>query len=97
MLRFLIFHNIGDGIDDVIIGAPGAAGGAGVAFIIYGSSRTLTSIQLDSLTSSQGKKIFGIKNTNSTYCQTGKSVSGGFDFNRGKFIPIIHPEAYYWI
>eukprot|EP01040_Poterioochromonas_malhamensis_P007730 gene7730-8348_t len=72
----------GDGIDDVIIGAPGAAGGAGVAFIIYGSSRTLTSIQLDSLTSSQGKKIFGIKNTNSTYCQTGKSVSGGFDFNR---------------
>eukprot|EP01040_Poterioochromonas_malhamensis_P007726 gene7726-8344_t len=74
----------GDGIDDVIIGAPGAAGGAGVAFIIYGSSSTMTTIQLSTLTASQGKEIIGIKNTGkeSNYCQTGKSVSGGFDFNR---------------
>lgn len=99
MFRYLIFHNIGDGIDDVIIGAPGAAGGAGVAFIIYGSSSTMTTILLSTLSSSQGKEIIGIKNTGkeSNYCQTGKSVSGGFDFNRGKFIPIINLEAYFRI
>jgi hypothetical protein len=74
----------GDGIDDIILGMPTASGGAGQAVILYGSSGSLTNIQLNSLTAKQGKLFLGIKNKNSYsgYCETGFSVSGGSDFNR---------------
>lgn len=72
-----------DGYDDLAIGAPSAAGGAGGAFIIYGVVNKVN-LQLNSLTASQGKYIIGIKNTNKAngYCQTGSMVGGAFDFNR---------------
>jgi hypothetical protein len=71
-----------DGYDDVIIGANIAAGGAGIAYIIYGGSN-LVNIQTSALTASQGLAIVGIKNTDDSgiYSVTGTSVSGGGDFN----------------
>jgi hypothetical protein len=74
----------GDGIDDIILGMPTAGGGAGQSVILYGSSGSLTNIQLNSLTAKQGKLFLGIKNKNSNsgYCETGFSVSGGSDYNR---------------
>ena len=62
--------------------APYAAGGAGAAYIIFGGA-DLVNILVNSMTSSQGMGIVGIKNTDGSgiYCQTGWTVSGGSDFN----------------
>lgn len=53
-----------------------------MAFVIYGGTN-LVNIQVSSLTASQGEVIVGIKNSDGSgiYCQTGRAVSGGNDFN----------------
>jgi hypothetical protein len=69
----------GDGFGDVIIGAPGANGGAGVSYIIYGK-QTLSSI-ID-VSSVLNKRVVIIEHDNgSINGAIGKSVSSACDIN----------------
>ena len=71
----------GDGIDDVIVGAPRAqitTFGQGESYVVYGkTSGFSTSIDLLSLNASQGFSIIGIDNVD----YSGRSVSNAGDVN----------------
>lgn len=68
----------GDGIDDVIIGAPSANGGAGASYVIFGKSSVFGSLfVLDTLNGGNGFVINGIEAGDSF----GASVSSAGDFN----------------
>ncbi|BDI17513.1 hypothetical protein ANSO36C_33150 [Nostoc cf. commune SO-36] len=73
-----------DGIDDLIIGAPGAAFGAGQSYVVFGSiSAFNASLDLSSLNGSNGFTIKGINGANSDGIpdSSGKSVSTAGDIN----------------
>ncbi|MDX2050548.1 MAG: FG-GAP-like repeat-containing protein, partial [Rickettsiaceae bacterium] len=74
----------GDGYSDMIIGASGYSSYAGRAYVIYGGP-ALASINLGSLTSSQGFTVDGI-NTND---ETGVSVSSAGDINNDGYYDVM--------
>ncbi len=70
----------GDGIDDVIVGAPLAGNGgtrAGEAYVVYGSAGGLSNINLATLTAAQGFSIQG----DAAGDNAGSSVSSAGDVN----------------
>ena len=80
----------GDGIDDYIIGAPGASssnpeeGEAGRAYIIYGSANPPSTIDVSNL-GSMGVEIIGAREGG----HFGASVSGARDFDNDGFDDVI--------
>ena len=85
----------GDGIDDLVIGAPGASPygrlRGGVVYIIYGSSKNVNNIGLSNITSDIGIKILGAKEND----YTGRLVSGAGDVNKDGYDDvIIHAPGY---
>ena len=75
----------GDGIDDVIIGAPGAYFQSGITYVIYGNKTLPDVIHLSNFTAQQGLQIIGDIN----YYFSGWSVSTAGNFSGDKFIDII--------
>ncbi len=74
----------GDKIDDLIIGAPGAALGAGQSYVVFGSTNAFNAtLDLSSLNGSNGFAINGINGVNSDGISdsSGKSVSNAGDVN----------------
>ena len=67
----------GDGLDDVIIGAPYANHQAGISYVIYGNETQPSAIHLTNLISSQGVSIIG----NIPGSLSGWSVSRAGHFN----------------
>ena len=68
----------GDGIADLVVGAPGASGSAGSTYVIFGSTSPWNSpISLSSLNGSNGFVLIG-ENANDG---SGYSVSGAGDIN----------------
>ena len=68
----------GDGLADIVLGAPGADGGAGAAYIIYDPSDALNGeLRLADLEANQGLKVTGF----SAGAEGGFSVAGAGDVN----------------
>jgi hypothetical protein len=67
----------GDGIADVIIGAPGTNNQAGSSYVVYGSNTLGTTINLAALNATQGVVIQGAAAGD----ESGYSVSGAGDVN----------------
>ncbi|MCW5312520.1 hypothetical protein GTQ43_01210 [Nostoc sp. KVJ3] len=73
-----------DGIADLIIGAPGAALGAGQSYVVFGSNKGFSaSFDLSSLDGSNGFAINGInaRNSDGISDSSGTSVSNAGDVN----------------
>lgn len=69
----------GDGVDDLIVGASGVAGG-GRAFVLFGDAGGFpANVRMDDLDGSQGLKLFGAGGSGAT--QMGWSVNGAGDIN----------------
>lgn len=67
----------GDGVDDMLIGAPYANSNAGISYVIFGQKNVFGNINLTGLNASTGFSILGdIANTYSGY-----SVAGAGDVN----------------
>ncbi len=77
-----------DGYSDVIVGASGAqAGGkegAGVAYVVFGSSALPATMDLASLNGNNGLRLSG----NETDAQTGNAVAAAGDVNRDGFADV---------
>jgi len=68
----------GDGIDDLIVGAPGGKSSAGDSYVVFGKDTGFTaSLDLSELDGSNGFRIDGIDADD----RTGTSVGGAGDFN----------------
>lgn len=70
----------GDGLADILIGAPGLDGKnefKGGGYVVYGRATMPANVALATLTSAQGFKLLGPELLD----QVGKSVSGAGDFN----------------
>ena len=68
----------GDGIDDLIVGAPGASSSAGQSYVVFGSkSRWSSPISLSSLNGANGFILNGINSGD----QSGNSVASAGDVN----------------
>nr|WP_298689746.1 integrin alpha [uncultured Dongia sp.] len=67
----------GDGLDDVIVGAPIAGAQVGFAYVIYGQEGGSSDIDLAALTTDHGFRISGFDNDDFV----GNSVSGAGDIN----------------
>lgn len=75
----------GDHIDDFIIGAPGAANGAGRAYVVFGRSQGFSStLDLATLSGSNGFRI-----ESAALESVGISVGGGGDINGDGFDDIV--------
>jgi Ca2+-binding RTX toxin-like protein len=74
----------GDGIDDLILGAPGADG-TGSAFVVYGVAGGLGDIDLASLTAAQGFRVLGA----SAGDTAGVSVNSAGDINGDGFDDLV--------
>jgi hypothetical protein len=83
----------GDGLDDVIVGAPSNLGySQGAAFVVFGKASGFSpSLNLGSLTSTDGFRMFS-NATTSGYA--GRSVSGAADINGDGFDDIVVGEEY---
>lgn len=69
----------GDGLDDMIVGAPSAqpnGSNSGSSYVLFGSASQSTSVDLASLTASQGFRIDGVSGSKS-----GRTVAGVGDLN----------------
>ncbi len=66
----------GDGIDDLLIGAEGAASGKGVVYVVFGSA-TITSLDVTTMTAGQGATITGA----AVGDLTGRAIAGVGDVN----------------
>ena len=72
----------GDGLDDLIIGAPGTSNNTGAAYVLYGKvSGFGTSVDLSAITGSTGFRIDG----EAPYDAFGSSVSAAGDINGDGF------------
>ena len=70
----------GDGLADILIGAPGLEGKnefKGGGYVVYGRATQPANVALATLTSAQGFKLLGVEPLD----QAGKSVSSAGDFN----------------
>jgi len=67
----------GDGISDIIIGAPYANDQSGSAYVIYGKKAGHNNMETSSLKQEEGFRLNGV----SPYSQFGKAVSGAGDVN----------------
>lgn len=72
----------GDGLDDIIIGAPFANSNSGKAYVIYGTKSAPTSINLSGLASSQGFIISGSG-------ELGTSLDSAGDMNKDGYGDIV--------
>ena len=76
----------GDGIDDIVVGAPGSATFRGLAFVVYGKPTGFSNIELTDLDGTNGGfQIIGGTNSGNL----GFSVSGAGDFNGDGFDDVI--------
>jgi hypothetical protein len=75
----------GDGYADVIVGAYGATGRAGMSYVIFGKAAGFRDIRLDTLAPSQGFRILG---ENANDC-SGSSVNGAGDVNGDGYADVI--------
>eukprot|EP00008_Paramoeba_atlantica_P003901 CAMPEP_0201490322 /NCGR_PEP_ID=MMETSP0151_2-20130828/26205_1 /ASSEMBLY_ACC=CAM_ASM_000257 /TAXON_ID=200890 /ORGANISM="Paramoeba atlantica, Strain 621/1 / CCAP 1560/9" /LENGTH=492 /DNA_ID=CAMNT_0047876249 /DNA_START=62 /DNA_END=1540 /DNA_ORIENTATION=- len=73
----------GDGIDDVLVGAP-YAGVGGKVYVVFGNSTFNSPIQLDNLDGNNGFIIEGTKNY-----QAGSAVAGLGDVNGDGYVDIL--------
>ncbi|ELS02877.1 VCBS repeat-containing protein, partial [Xenococcus sp. PCC 7305] len=67
----------GDGLADLIIGAPGGNGGTGESYVVFGSSNPSSAIELSALNGSNGFVLNGIDIGD----QSGNVVSNSGDLN----------------
>ena len=68
----------GDGLADIIIGAPGGNGGTGAAYVIFDASDAVNGeLQLSGLEANQGLKLVGFE----AGSEFGAAVSGAGDIN----------------
>jgi hypothetical protein len=81
----------GDGIDDLIIGAPGGGGDDGAAYVLFGTTTPPTAVDLSDIQPGAGFKITGA-NANGN---TGTSVSSAGDVNGDGFDDLIVGAPYY--
>jgi len=79
----------GDGVDDVIVGVPGA-GTTGESFVIYGKAGGLADLELSALTPAQGFKISGATEGS----VSGGSVSSAGDVNGDGLDDLIIGDVY---
>lgn len=75
----------GDGITDLIIGVPDASSYSGAVYVIYGKSGGLSTINLSTMSSSQGFKV----TTTVSSSRLGWSVSSAGDINGDHISDII--------
>ena len=74
----------GDGIDDILIGAPGADGHAGASYVVFGRDDGFdSSLDLASLDGSNGFTITGIDRSTDWWWPTGGDRSGSALSNAG--------------
>ena len=74
-----------DGFDDVIIGAPGANSSTGQSYVVFGKSTFASSVNLSSLSATDGFTINGITAGD----ESGFAVSGAGDLDDDDFDDII--------
>ena len=71
----------GDGVDDIIIGSPGASLSVGAAYVVFGAKNGFNDINLNTMNLSSSQQGFTISVGKKMSAQMGQSVSGGGDFN----------------
>lgn len=74
-----------DGIDDLIIGAPGADGSAGRSYVVYGAAGGLGDVDLATLTATQGFSISGVAAND----LSGLSINSAGDVNGDGFDDVV--------
>jgi hypothetical protein len=75
-----------DGVDDIIIGAPGVNANAGIAYVIYGKKKGLADVDLaQGLTEKQGFRVLG----GPFFTKMGYTVSNVGDVNKDGIHDII--------
>jgi len=71
----------GDGLDDIVVGAPfgeiGRTENVGESYVVFGSTNSTASLELDSLDGTNGYTIVGVGEND----RSGVSVSGAGDIN----------------
>ncbi len=80
----------GDGLGNLIVGAPGASNGAGAAYVIFGASNpqgNLFPVQIS--TGDIGSTVHGCTFTGGANAQVGFSVQGAGDINGDGFSDLI--------
>jgi hypothetical protein len=84
----------GDGVDDIIIGMSSndlpERQKAGTSYVVYGSARGLSYIDLSALDNTQGFAILGAQSSG----KSGYSVSGGGDINGDGFADLVIGEPF---
>ncbi|WP_416547868.1 beta strand repeat-containing protein [Limnohabitans sp. DCL3] len=70
----------GDGLDDFIVGAPGALGYVGRSYVVFGGSQSPNTLQLSELTVVGNTRGFVINGASSGE-MSGATVTGGGDIN----------------
>ncbi|MGE0860544.1 MAG: beta strand repeat-containing protein [Gammaproteobacteria bacterium] len=76
----------GDGFDDVLVGAPGAAAGAGRSYVVFGKAGGFSAtLNLSTLDGANGFSVEG----QALYDQSGRAVSAAGDLNGDGFDDIV--------
>ncbi|MBA8667920.1 FG-GAP repeat protein [Holosporaceae bacterium 'Namur'] len=81
----------GDGMDDLIIGAPYATYGAGISYVLYGSKSPFpASMYLSSINGKNGFQLNG----EASHDYSGRAVSGAGDINGDGFADLLIATAH---